>query len=360
MSKECALKNIKLEPTDSWAHTEYSLHYHKEFLEKKAGKKQTEVIRDDSPGGTKGPSEFARQWKEALQIDFNFNNNDGLINWQEAGRVTDMGHATYAKGGTDERQTQVCPFETLEDVWAFDAVEEYGLPDEREQVEAYEKQIQHAREKEPNVFTPGGTYKTIVSGAIQSFGWDMLLMAASDPVKMEKVFDSFFRRSKFFYKCWAQTSAEAILTHDDFVWSSGAFMNPEIYRKVLIPRYKELWKMVHDAGKKVLFCADGNFTEFAGDVIEAGADALIFEPMNDFDFMVDNFGKECCLVGSFVDCRDMTFNRWDKVKADIDRTFTRLQDCKGAIVAVGNHLPANIPDEMLEGYFQELIPRLTK
>ena len=347
MSRERALQNIRLQPAERWGHSEYSLEYHPDFLAAKAS------VNPEDP-------EFHKKWKAALQIDFNFMTNDGLINWSEAGRVTDMGHAVYAEDGSDERQPAVCPFETPEDVWAFDAVEEYGLPEEEDQVAAYEQAYRSRREHEPDQFTPGGTYKTIVSGAIQTFGWDMLLMGASDPVKMEKVFDSFFRRSLFLYKCWAQTSAEAILTHDDFVWSSGAFMNPEIYREVIIPRYAELWKVIHDAGKKVLFCADGNFMEFAGDVVDAGADALIFEPMNDWEFMVDNFGQSTCLIGSAVDCRDLTFGNWGKVQRDIDRTFAGLEDCKGAIVAVGNHLPSNIPAAMLDRYFAAMLPRLAK
>lgn len=341
MSRDCALKNICLEPADRWAHTEYSLTYHKKYLEEKAG------VPEDHP-------DFSRNWKAALQIDFNWMINDGLIDWSEAGRVTDMGHAVYADDGSDERAAATSPFSTLEEVWAFDAVEEYGLPDEAEQVAAYEEFIQGWRDREPEQLTTGGTYKSIVSGAIETFGWDMLLMGASDPEAMETVFDSFFRRTMFLHKCWAQTSAEVILTHDDFVWSNGAFMSPDIYRRVIIPRYAELWKLAHDAGKKVMFCADGNFTEFAADVVEAGADALIFEPMNDFDFMVDNFGQNTCLVGSFVDCIDLTFDNWDKVQNDIDRTFDRLRDCKGAIVSVGNHLPANINRKSLEQYFQLL------
>jgi uroporphyrinogen-III decarboxylase len=183
-------------------------------------------------------------------------------------------------------------------------------------------------------------------------------MGASDRDKMAKAFDSLFRRSLFLYKCWAQTSAEVILTHDDFVWSGGPFLHPDIYRQVFLPRYAELWKVVRDAGKKVLFCSDGDFTEFAEEVVDAGADGLIFEPMNDFDFLVDRLGQRACLVGSFVDCRDMTFGSWEQVKAAIDRTFDRLADCRGAIVSVGNHLPANIPESMLERYFAAVVPRL--
>jgi uroporphyrinogen-III decarboxylase len=188
----------------------------------------------------------------------------------------------------------------------------------------------------------------------------MLLVAAADAGKMERVFDSFFRRTLFHMQAWAQTSAEVIIQHDDFVWARGPFMRPEIYRTVIIPRYAELWKPLHAAGKKVLFCSDGNFTQFAGDIVAAGADGLIFEPCMDFGHMVDQFGATTCLVGSYVDCRDLAFSRWEKVRADLDRTLAVLPRCKGAILAVGNHLPPDIPGDMLDRYFNYLLPRLAR
>ncbi|MBI3986321.1 MAG: hypothetical protein HY343_05350, partial [Lentisphaerae bacterium] len=178
--------------------------------------------------------------------------------------------------------------------------------------------------------------------------------------KMEKVFDSFFRRTLFHMRAWAKTSVEVVIQHDDFVWTAGAFMHPDIYRKVIIPRYAELWKPIHAAGKKVLFCSDGNFMDFAGDVAEAGADGFVFEPCNDFDFMVKHFGRTKCLVGSFVDCRELTLGKWDEVRRCVDRTFERLADCRGALLAVGNHMPANIPEDMMDRYFDYLLPRLKR
>jgi hypothetical protein len=271
-----------------------------------------------------------------------------------------MGHASYALNGSDQTRPHECPFKDPEEVWAFDAVGEYGLPDFDEQVLAYENVIRKANADFPGQLTTGGYYKTIVSGAIQSFGWDMLLLATADPVKIEKVFDSFFRRTLFYMQAWAKTGIEVIIQHDDFVWTAGPFMRPDIYRKVIIPRYAELWKPLHAAGKKVLFCSDGNFMDFADDVAEAGADGFIFEPCNDFGFMADNFGQTKCLVGSFVDCRDLTFGKKDDVRKSIDRTFASLARCKGAIVAVGNHLPPNIPGDMLDFYFEYLLPRLKR
>lgn len=347
MSRQIALDNIFLRPAERWGHTEYSLGYHKEYLARRTG-----LSADNF--------ELLKNAWYLFQLDFCWNTHNGLTDWAKAGRTTDMGHASYDAAGSDQRPPQPCPFNTAEEIWAFDAVSEYGLPDFDEQVRAYEDIIQKARNQYPEQLTTGGYYRTIVSGAIASFGWDMLLLAAADPVKMERTFDGFFRRTLFFMQAWAKTSAEVIIQHDDFVWTEGAFMHPDIYRKVLIPRYAELWKPLHAAGKKVLFCSDGNFTEFTADLVEAGADGFIFEPCNDFDFMVNNFGQSKCLVGSFVDCRDLTFEKWDVVHKSIDRTFESLSRCKGAIVAVGNHLPPNIPSKMLDRYFEYLLPRLKR
>jgi len=348
MSRQTALDNISLKPTLRWGHTDYSLEYHTPYLKKVTGR------QPEDP-------DFFRAFYDAWEYDFLFSTNDGLRgNWGEWGRDTDMGHAEYASDGSDKHQPKECPFHTVEEVWAFDAVAEYGLPGFEEQVQAYENAIQHSRERCPNQLTTGGYYRTIVSGAIAAFGWEMLLLGAADPVRMEKVFDSFFRRTLFHMQAWARTSVEVVIQHDDFVWSAGPFMHPEIYRKTIIPRYAELWKSLHQAGKKVLFCSDGNFMEFTQDLAAAGADGFIFEPCNDFDFMVDHFGQTHCLVGSFVDCRDMAFGTWDTVKRTLERTFQRLADCRGAILAVGNHIPANVPGGMLDrywGFLRENLPR---
>lgn len=337
MSRQLALDTLALKPVPRLAHTEYSLEYHQ------AGR------RHDGPEPDTRAS--LRELYDRWGLDFLWTVNDGLRgDWAKFGRCTDMGHAEYAADGSDMRAPQHCPFASVEDVWAFDAVAEYGLPTMTEQVAAYEAWLQEKRRDFPEQLCTGGYYKTIVSGAIQAFGWDMLLEAAAERDKMEVVFDGFFRRTKFHMEAWAQTSVEAIIQHDDFVWTAGAFMRPEIYREVIIPRYAELWKPLKRAGKKVLFCSDGDFREFAGDVVAAGADGLIFEPVMNFAEMVARFGETTVLVGSDVDCRDLTFGEWDVVREKVNRTLELARGCRGVILAVGNHLPANIPAEMLERY----------
>lgn len=339
MSRQLALDTIYLRPTPRLAHTEYSLEYHTDYIRRITGMELSDP-------------DCLRKLRESWGIDFLWSTHDGLYgDWGRRGRATDMGHAEYAADGSDMREAQASPYKTVDDVWAFDAIAEYGLPDFGEQVNQYEQFHQTMVRNCPEQLVTGGYYKTIVSGAIQAFGWEMLLEAAANRRKMEPVFDSFFRYTKHHIDAWAKTSIEAIIQHDDFVWTEGAFMHPdEVYRKVIIPRYKELWKPLRAAGKKVLFCSDGDFTEFMEDLVEAGAEGLIFEPCNDFGWVVERFGQSMVLVGSCVDCRDLAFSPWDKVKAQMDRTFELAQKCKGVIFSVGNHMPPNIPQEMMEKF----------
>lgn len=233
-------------------------------------------------------------------------------------------------------------------------MQEYGLPDMDELVAFYERNYQEGQAANPNQVFPGGYYKTIVSGAIEAFGWEMLLLAATDQERFERVLDTFFRLSMHHYQAWARTPIEVFICHDDFVWSSGPFMHPAFYRRVIFPRYRELWAVLKKAGKKVLYCSDGNWTTFVDDVANAGVDGFIFEPLTSLETVVKKYGQTHVIVSSKVDCRTLTFGTRAEIQGEIDATLKLARNCPGFIFAVGNHLPSNIPLENALFYFDYL------
>lgn len=336
MSREICLDAVHLRPTARLAHTEYC---------------------DHEPLMRQVRSSTGKSFEDAWEIDLMWSTDDGPVSWAERGRVTDMGHAEFLEGGKDRREPKPSPFTDPEQVLEFDAVKEYGLPDFGALVEYYAKRHAEAESAHPNQVVTGGYYKTIVSGAIEAFGWEMLLAAAADEERFERVLDSFFRLSLHHYKAWAKTPIEIFICHDDMVWSSGAFMRPSFYRKVIFPRYQQLWAVLKKAGKKVLFCSDGNFIEFLDDIAAAGADGFIFEPMVPLEEVVRRYGRTHVIVGSKVDCRTMTFGTQDDIRKEIDATLELAFDCPGFFFAVGNHLPANIPIENALFYFEYLRTR---
>lgn len=292
------------------------------------------------------PREDGTAWDrfmDAWDVDFIWSVDDGPTDWFKVGRATDMGHAEFLEGGVDRRDTVTCPFPDVEDVFAFDASEEYGMIEVDELAAYYTERWERGQAAHPNQVLPCGYYKSIVSGAIQAFGWDMLLTAAHDRKRFERVLDGFFRLTMNHVEAWARTPAKVFLQHDDMVWTAGPFMHPDFYRSVIFPYYRKMWQRLHEAGKIVLFCSDGNFTPFVDDLVDAGADGLIFEPLTDLETIVRKYGKSKVIMGSLLDCRTLTFGDRDGIRAEIDATLELTRDCPGFVFAVGNHIPSNVP-----------------
>jgi len=343
MSLEIARQIMNLEMPDRVGRTEYCAH--------------PELVRhvtsldpnsDDPEEARKATQAFYR-W---ANFDFLWMNDDGPVDWAELGRTTDMGHAVYAEGGTDFRDTTVCPFRTPDEVLEFDAAEEYGLPDVEARADYFQNFHNDVQQTHPTVLVPGGYVKTLISGCIQSFGWDMFLEAVgTDPVRFgDRVLEGFFKLTLANVQAWAKTDIEVFIQHDDIVWSEGPVFNPDWYRRYVFPRYAKLWRVLKEKDIRVIFCSDGNFDEFIDDIARAGADGFIFEPLTSLDRIVEGYGTTHVIVGN-ADCRILTFGTKDDIAAEVKRCMTLGKPCPGFIMAVGNHIPPNVPLDNALYYF---------
>ena len=127
----------------------------------------------------------------------------------------------------------------------------------------------------------GNWFKLFLAGLF------MLLMAAADQDKFEKVLDSFFRRTLFHMQAWAETDVPVLIQHDDFVWSEGAFMHPDIYREVIIPRLneKDLVEVPAHVKKDLTFLAVEHMDEVLSHTLVRGDEQTLFR--ND-DFSLES------------------------------------------------------------------------
>ncbi len=146
MSYDIGMAAIRLQAPDRLAHTEYNDHYG--------------LVRAVTGLDPLVDANAWHRFHDAWDLDLLWLTNDGPVDWQFRGRVTDMGHAEFMEGGIDRRDTVTCPFTDPEQVLAFDAVEEYGLPDLDELAQYYERLWRGNKAANPNqVFTPAATTK---------------------------------------------------------------------------------------------------------------------------------------------------------------------------------------------------------
>ncbi len=341
MSIELCKKIFNLEFVDRVGRTEYCDH--------------PVLIKHITGFDPRDPEQAAsayRKFFEWVPYDFLWFTNDGPFPWKSLGRTTDMGHAVYAEGGTDYRKPKPCPFKSVEEILNFDAVKEYGHFDIDGRAKYYKELIENTQNQYPDVLIPGGYYKTIVSGCIESFGWEMFLEAVgTDPERFGSyVLEGFFNLSMANFKAWSKVKPFAFICHDDMVWSNGAIFSPQWYRKFIFPRYKKLWEVLKEKGIKILFCSDGNFTQFVDDIAEAGSDGFIFEPLTDLKYIEKKYGKTHIIVGN-ADCRILTYGSRQDIENEVKRCMKLGLDCPGFVMAVGNHIPPNVPIDNALYYF---------
>jgi len=332
MSYKYGMAALNLEMTDLVPRTEYSVTGHYALIKKLTG------IDGSQPGKE---TEACR----AIMKEWDFSINWGaLIFGQELGKwQTSMGHAEYAQGGVDRDDNIYCPFADEEEVFKFDFYKEVGPIDINYYIKAFNEHFISQNNFYSDVVNMSGVYTTCMSGLINILGWDLLLnCAASDPKRFGEFTDRFCDWRGQFFTALAKSDVPVVMIHDDIVWTEGAFIHPDWYRKYVFPNCKKMFKPVVESGKKILYTSDGNFTEFIDDIADCGVNCFVLEPLTDMQYIADKYGKTHSFIGN-ADTRVLLSGTKEDIRNEVKRCMDIGKKYPGFVMAVGNHIPANTP-----------------
>jgi len=272
---------------------------------------------------------------------------------------TSMGHAVYAEGGTDFNTNIACPFNSPEEVLAFDPWRAYGTQDKAELARAFSEHYSNSCKGNPTGVNMTGIYVTCISGLIDIFGWDMLLLAAgTDAEAFGELTNRYCSWMQQYFDALADADAPVVMIHDDMVWTSGPFIAPAWYRKYVFPNLKKYIDPLRESGKKIMFTSDGNYTEFIDDLVACGVDGFVLEPTTDMNYIAEKYGKTHVFIGN-ADTRILLLGTKEDIRAEVERCISIGKDCPGFFLAVGNHIPSNTPvDNAL--YYNECYEKLSR
>lgn len=273
--------------------------------------------------------------------------------------ATSMGHAQFAPGGTDFRNDAHSPFTTPEEVLAFDPMDKFGRKLHAELVARFQTSYKDRTAASPDGVTMTGTYITLISGLIDLFGWDMLLLAAgTDPEAFGALTNRYAAWVQQYFDALGDANVPVVMVHDDMVWTSGPFMHPDWYRQYVFPNYRKFFRPMIDSGKKIMFTSDGTYTMFLDDIVAAGATGVVMEPTTDMAYFASKYGKTHVFVGN-ADTRVLLSGTREEIKAEVERCMAIGKRCPGYFMAVGNHIPVNTPvDNAI--YYNEMYEKLGK
>lgn len=337
MSYNDGLAALNLQMTDRVPRTEYSASFHWELVNKVIGSN----IHANSPKDLqdKASTKFKKAWNYDIAWSILYHN-------QIFGdHYTKMGHAEYASEGSDYSSEVSSPFTSYKDVLNMDFKNTYAAPPHSTLVKECNIHFEEQKHLNPNSVAMTGIYVTLVSGLLEVFGWDHLLLAAGmDQDGFGEVTNRYADFILPRFEALADCDSDVIMVHDDIVWTSGPFISPEWYRKYIFPNYKKMFAPLQETGKKIIYTSDGNYNAFIDDIADVGVNGFVLEPTTDLAYIAEKYGKTHSFIGN-ADTRILLSGTKDEIYNEVKRCMDIGKKYPGFFMAVGNHIPSNTPIE---------------
>ncbi len=190
-------------------------------------------------------------------------------------------------------------------------------------------------------------YNTMFMWPLLVFGYEAFLLNCLEP-EFERIMDEFAEINRRVFRAFARLPVNFVVCHDDIVLANGPVCSPAWMHKYIFPRYEEFWTILKQAGKEVLFMADGCMDAFADDVMACGARGIISEPFTDYKTIARKY--ENCFIAGEGDNRILMRNNTEEIRSMVESMVETSKISDGYMMCVGNHIPFNVPGEGVKRY----------
>jgi hypothetical protein len=132
----------------------------------------------------------------------------------------------------------------------------------------------------------------------------------------------------------AEHGFDGIHFADDWGTQKGLIIDPDLWRKIFKPRYREQFKRVHELGMHVWFHCCGNITEVVPDFHEIGVDVMNISQPNVVD--IEEIGqrlrgKQCFMVP--ISYQTVSINGTpEEIRAEARRLYRALGTPSGGFI----------------------------
>lgn len=180
--------------------------------------------------------------------------------------------------------------------------------------------------------TRGGLAPTMLSMGIDHF----CLSLYDAPKLVERLLDIYFDWMEVVAERICQLDFDLFCMADDFAFNTGPIFSMEVFRKLLVPRYRRLARKI-----TIPWCfhSDGNITASLNILIDLGIKAIhpVEKDAMDIRQVKREYGRQLCLLGN-VDLVLLGSGSPDQVEAEVHDLIRDVAPGGGYIMTSGNSL----------------------
>jgi uroporphyrinogen decarboxylase len=151
--------------------------------------------------------------------------------------------------------------------------------------------------------------------------------------------------------------ATFIDTGSDLGTQRAPMINPDVYRDIIWPRYRQLWDFIHSRTEaKIFYHSCGSIVPLIPMLIEGGVDAIhpvqpAAKGMGDRPMLKREFGADMTFWGGFDQQDTLPFGTPDEVRAATRELFDDFMPGGGFVFAAGHNIQADVPPENILALF---------
>ena len=169
-----------------------------------------------------------------------------------------------------------------------------------------------------------------------------MVMPDSNSLSLLKAIHEFYLKELEF---WAKTNVDALMFMDDWGSQQNLLINPELWRQIFKPLYKDYCNIANTSDKFIFMHSDGNIISIYSDLIEIGVDAI-----NSQLFVMDlaelsKIAKSKITFWGEIDRQHVLVSKNPTVtKNAVKKIASNFYDPKGGIIAQFEFGPGVYPE----------------
>lgn len=152
-----------------------------------------------------------------------------------------------------------------------------------------------------------------------------------------EVFEALEMLHEFFCRelsMWAQTDVDGVSFMDDWGAQTALLIDPQQWREIFKPLYRDYCDILHAGGKYVFFHSDGHIEAIYPDLIEIGVDALNSQLFcMDIEELGRRYRGQITFWGEIDRQRILPFGTPEECREAVRRVRRALDDGQGGVIA---------------------------
>ena len=234
------------------------------------------------------------------------------------------------------------------------AVKKYSCPDPNAKGNFADWEEDIKKYSEEFLVWPSG-YGGIYERSYHILGWEELMtQIALNPPIVETIMDKVMEYKIEIAKKTVQLGFKIAHSGDDFGTQTAGFFSDSMFKKVILPRLKQYWKIFLDANIPIMFHSCGNIVQYIPDLINIGLKILEpCQPCMDLNYLKREYGKDLIFYGG-IDTQKLPYLTPEETKEMVKNTIHVLGKGGGYIIAAAQEIMNDVPIENIKAMVETI------